>query len=905
MSSNYLNAVLGFVESKYKETTEVEIKLELDVESVAQQHLEYAYEHKKALEIAKLVIQACAEKKYPTSFEDSIRYICTHADNLMTYVEGGANSKDKRPMLGFTKQKVVNSIYGIAHKPDVAIAYKITIANEEPESKDNKEFVMGVFKKSDISRLRSRISFTIDDWRLDITLVKLLDFNVSAHVQELSKQKAAFFGARAETIQDFLASPAWEACDHVDIEVESISHKPPTRESLARGLQILADSTVPHIRSVSSSSSSSSDDSKIGSVTGAGANTPNGNDAFNLQMQLYEIASDLKLQNAYGFQPPNAIFGIKKIHAQAISLDRLNWYQDVREGFMSGKYLVSDKINGERGILRICCNATNKLLLITHELVTIDIDLPAPTADELKGCLGNTMFLVDVEVYEDTINCLEIMIYDGQHTYDESYMRRLELTAKFAKMIQSQASYNAMPFKIVAANAAPSNTLKSARDLMKYMETKHPYQTDGVIIKRNDTSYFTTAYKLKPKEHSTIDFLLKKVPKNVVGLGSYDHPEKDTKTLYLLFVGCRREVFERFGPNLPRFYNTLFPQTGQKYLAVPFVPSSNPNACIWWSDDSMLDGKICEMGWEQGKWILHRVREDRTIDANRGNYFGNDSKVAEQIWGIICQPLTIEEMYAKHEQQFSLPVLGKLTYKLMSSRLQTDKPNNIMCIYPANGSIVKLCHTNNIGLCYALHSDHMYIDMIDRMKYEIKGHSRVENKQAGPGGMHKLTIRSIHSALEIADFEELETAGITNLQKGVEYIFCTNMLENLFTSVGTFNTSIAKLQYLIAKRGHILLMGLDGDKIHQIGGKTIKVGTHTITKEYKGKPTIGSKISIDGAEMPMILFSELKKLLPKKGIKLIEETAVSSILPNIDVYDIPEDQLAVLNYYTICIFISN
>ena len=51
---------------------------------------------------------------------------------------------------------------------------------------------------------------------------------------------------------------------------------------------------------------------------------------------------------------------------------------------------------------------------------------------------------------------------------------------------------------------------------------------------------------------------------------------------------------------------------------------------------------IVELVWDKNKWKLLKIRDDRQIDVNRGNYFGNDHRIAEITWHSIFWPLKLE-----------------------------------------------------------------------------------------------------------------------------------------------------------------------------------------------------------------------------------------------------------------------
>ena len=66
---------------------------------------------------------------------------------------------------------------------------------------------------------------------------------------------------------------------------------------------------------------------------------------------------------------------------------------------------------------------------------------------------------------------------------------------------------------------------------------------------------------------------------------------------------------------------------------------------LFWSKDTNLDNNVGEFILDKKlNWNLIKIRDDRKIDVDRGNYFGNNYKIAELIWMSYKDPLIIEDL---------------------------------------------------------------------------------------------------------------------------------------------------------------------------------------------------------------------------------------------------------------------
>ena len=95
-------------------------------------------------------------------------------------------------------------------------------------------------------------------------------------------------------------------------------------------------------------------------------------------------------------------------------------------------------------------------------------------------------------------------------------------------------------------------------------------------------------------------------------------------------------------------YQDIFPDIDIKnlpqYFPIQFEPSSKKYAYLFYSNDDNLDGEVGEFIYKNNEWKLKKIRDDRKIELKRGNYYGNNYKIAESIWMAYSVPLIIEDI---------------------------------------------------------------------------------------------------------------------------------------------------------------------------------------------------------------------------------------------------------------------
>ena len=162
------------------------------------------------------------------------------------------------------------------------------------------------------------------------------------------------------------------------------------------------------------------------------------------------------------------------------------------------------------------------------------------------------------------------------------------------------------------------NEIEDEKYLNNIMNIDVP--TDGLVLtnKVQELGYHKTeSWKWKPKKYSTIDLLIKISP-------SFSKT-KNGNYIYNLMVGYSDNRKDNTGHII------------KKYIPILFRPRDNPLVYNFTSKNNKystinLNNKIGEFYWSGKKWKLLKLRTDRDIDFQKGNYFGNDFRTAELTW---------------------------------------------------------------------------------------------------------------------------------------------------------------------------------------------------------------------------------------------------------------------------------
>ncbi|MHB2027941.1 MAG: methyltransferase domain-containing protein [Acidimicrobiales bacterium] len=329
------------------------------------------------------------------------------------------------------------------------------------------------------------------------------------------------------------------------------------------------------------------------------------------EIQNLTAADIIEIAPTTGFNPVIAtaemlkkqhIYTIKQLLNKAKSLDIIS-YRDI---YPPLKWYITDKIDGERA-----------LVYIKDEQIIIS------TANKSYNIIKNKIsdMILDCEKFEDNYYIIDCLYYVNAPTFNMTFDERLKYMEKCGKELGAPF-YTKKFIKIDSVD-----TIKNT--VPELIEPIAAYPRDGLIFTSPDKSYLQTInYKWKSADKTTIDFLAKKT-------GILDEP-------YYLFNGINHDFRIKIGLGLLKNYKEFFPETNGRYYPVQFSPSINPFAYKWRPDtDDDYDDKIVELAFDT-QWRFVRIRADR---ATEPNFYGNDYKIAEQLYMNCISPLKLEHLW--------------------------------------------------------------------------------------------------------------------------------------------------------------------------------------------------------------------------------------------------------------------
>ena len=409
-----------------------------------------------------------------------------------------------------------------------------------------------------------------------------------------------------------------------------------------------------------------------------------------------KIATILKLPQLAKYQ--NGEFGIKQLTSRVITLDHDILHRELIPAF--GNYAVSEKIDGITSIVLIL----NKEMFVTCGSIVYKFDimtfpsLPPTKNIELLGLNKidfNNTWIFDAEVLTSPDGILTIMPFDIRMA---SSINIDNINFKYRLMFMAGLT-DLKANKVIIKNKKwyRSNDIKVLYESKTKLE-----KCEGFIFAYLDSLNFTTSmyyankiWKWKPKfedtkvseckhsntgDNNTIDFLIQNCPETLKGKAPYI---TSGKNLYVLTCGLSKSIHQSL-PNI-KIEQSLIPNNANEYIPALFSPSDKPYSHLYWSDQTNLAGEIGEFSYNiyTQIWTLVRLRTDRKIEVERGNYFGNDHKTAENNWFIINNPLTLDNILT------AAPIVNP--YASKQKFISALYENLVKHVIPNNETVLNIC----------------------------------------------------------------------------------------------------------------------------------------------------------------------------------------------------------------------
>lgn len=580
---------------------EIEVKYLIDPRGSHPGFVKKNMSEAAAVDFAKHLVDSFKNTGSRFLIEETINFIEVGPTNIIKQLvfQNGVQVKNKKKY--YTKKPLTNPVY-LTHSngENVDPPIKFSISEEKPISETN--------VKSDLVRSKLRLSIFPSDtfqdlknWRIDLTLTKTLKKITS--VSEIAQIRDVLFPT-ALTFDNFNAIAPWKFADSIELEIESLEPGAVTEETLAAMF-----TSVRRLIKVSTTE-------------------PQGVD--NIQIKFYDLAVILVPHIAHTFKPPNTR-GFKSLTNSVVELTKHMFFSDLKPRIEN--FLITDKADGFRSIIHLFPRDETANVITANSFKTMKI----PKSD-LGECIADSEMIEGEEGAKFLV--FDVMMYDGKRVSGNDFNIRKELVSKIAELSPNI-------FAKVFVECPPNGDLYQTVIALHNYPKPFPYTTDGVIFTEKTGDYNKTVnYKWKSSEDTTIDFLIKECPKSLLGIDPYI--TRDGTSLYILCSGIDRDVLYRINLHPIKKYKEMFANMGdskKQYIPIQFSPSSKPYAYLFWHERKDLNNKIAELHYDVKKdsWRLHKIRDDKTRDAEHGIAYGNDFRVAELVWQNYFNPITIED----------------------------------------------------------------------------------------------------------------------------------------------------------------------------------------------------------------------------------------------------------------------
>lgn len=506
---------------------------------------------------------------------------------------------------------------------------------------------------------------------------------------------------------------------------------------------------------------------------------------------IMKIASIIKPNlNAFGNN-----LGLKQIGNNPIELDKNSYNKIIPE---IDNFIITEKIDGVRTMLIIYENG--------YEVVNDKYNFIHFEPERIIE-KSNKYIILDTEEYE--INnkkfyfVFDVIWYYKNVSNLPFYKNRIELINEIVE------KYDFLKSKtfISLDNNYPIQ-IKNFYENMKNSE----YKTDGIIFITKNKNYNNTInYKWKSQENATIDFVAKKCPD-----GLMKSNDENNKTLYFLFSGIKADQYKSLGIQKINYYNKFFPTVSWKdsYIPIQFSPSSNPDAYLFWSDYPNLNGKIVELNYKN-EWNLVKIREDRVEDLKRKMYYGNNFRIAENIWMKYSNALSIDYLcnpklgYFKQSNNLHYKYIRKY-HNYIKELLLNEKDNISSVIDLAGGKgqdLLKYINKNIKEILIIDNDENALSEIINRKHMYIK-----DKKELVDTNIYVKNINLINSIKKITDEIKIIKS---NLIK-TDLVVCNFAIHYFTYNEKRIKSFVGLINSLIKKNGIFIFTVFNGRKIFNL-----------------------------------------------------------------------------------------
>ena len=686
--------------------------------------------------------------------------------------------------------------------------YKLKLNNEE----QLKSASLGSIK---FIRIKLRLSFIFqnnDKFKVDFDLIKNIDAN-EKHIKEIKNM--LFKGYSIDNITENIN---YSLFDEIVLETEFMNNKkdPITKDDI--------DTSIDFIKSLFSSN--------IGEY----------------QKYIYKIAQKI-INNSVYRENFKEKFGLKKLLNNVLEVNSESYYKNIIPNIEN--YYVTDKIDGQRCICVIeeydtLVNIklmTNKLYQIKEYSDKIVIIKDASNTTRKKTTILDCEIIFNnAKAKElDEISDSDIFLYifdilslENDKIAFEPFENRIKELENGFNKVKMLKNVNVKEYKKLT-----SEYKSELKDFYEKKSLNKTYEIDGLIfipnsnVQNKDTKFKMNTnysnmvgYKWKPIEHMTIDFFVCKLPKNMYTNIPYNNYKlKSNEFIYILFSGISKSDYEKFKLSYMVDYKKII---NEKYMngnmfPIQFTTSDNIYNYIYIGSENELDNRICEFGYDLNKhsWKFKKIRSDRDVELERGNYFGNYYTISEYIWNNINNPLTFDMLigdnssyfindendFYKAQRSFNSFVKTFALESIISEQLN-DKNQTDFVIDLASGKGQDLARLSNLDFKSGLFIDNdknALSELLNR-KHHLKTRN---NKQM------QIFIKNID--LKTNYLEIIKTINELNIKKeSADIIICNFAIHYIIINDDYLTNFIKLLDYYLKPNGRFIFTCFDGQRVFDL-----------------------------------------------------------------------------------------
>jgi hypothetical protein len=794
----------------------------------------------QTIDIAKQLIKKYNLNNTTNKIEYTINFITTDGKiRNVPYING---IQQKNNIIYYKKQKLNNNMIFINN--DKLPSYKLKISNE----KKIPEFDI---KDCSFARIKLRYSIIVDNWRLDITLIKNI-YNLT-NIEEIKDKKNKMFA----NTNNFVNDAPWNYADKIEFELEYINNLNNFNiKELLVADQIWDDINLFYDNNRPANNNQQKD------------NQQKDNQQTEYQNIIYKIAKIIIPKKAELYKNK---YGIKKLSNQVYDIDKNTFINKLLINI--DQYYITDKVDGKRTLILI---ENNKLYAVSDDLKIIDLkiirynttnyttnnnndntnynttnnDTNNDTNDynttnndtNTNNNDNKNIIILDTEYYDGKYYVFDILKFNNELLIYKPFKIRLEYFDKLKKIECLKNIIEYKPFIKL--------TKKYYEQFKELYEQKKNYETDGFIINPENEKYFDMiVYKLKPIEKSTIDFLIISCPEKLLGIKPYII--KKNMKLYCLICGINKVVSKNLNLKCNNFIEEEIKKYTHnidydQYFPIQFETSDYVFPYLFWSDVD-LNYKIGEFRLDMNLinnknnknnfitsineyinenkniWELVKIRDDRNVELKRGNYFGNNYKTADMVWQNYQNPLLIDDIIKPYEYEiyFNFDKDKSKDYKAsraFNSFVKTQIFNNLKnadwCLDLASGNGQDLFRYNK---SHVKNLFNLEIDKTALQELNFRKHEFSNNVQITP-----MNIKSLQLDLNNDYKMNLEYINNTRIKiptEGFNFIVCNFAFHYLIKNKKYIQNIIKFISSLLKVKGKFIMTAFDGNKIFDLLNK--------------------------------------------------------------------------------------